>query len=165
MTVVAAIAQGGDELGSAFRQDNVALQRHRVATKVHRFLRCNWKQIRDMFSNCVLAVLVKCRREPNDGTIREWTETSVEMIETWIDKFNGDDQTSEHLRDRAMRFDVRAEFVTAKKCFAAEKSVTFTFEIVIILQPRYLVAAFLHPTGKMRRLARAFFVPEIAWDK
>ena len=118
-----------------------------------------------MFANSVLAVFIEGRRKPNDRAIRKRTETSVEMVEPWIDKFDRDDKTAEHFRDRAMRFDVGAKFVTAKERIAAEKRVTFAFEVVVLRQPRDLIAAFFHPTGEMWPFARAFRVPKIARDE
>src|SRR5207244_4888005 len=93
------------------------------------------------------------------------TTTTVDMVKAWIDKFHRDNKTSEHLGDGAMRFNVGAEFVTAKKCVASEKRVAFAFEIVIIGQRGNLEAAFFHPVGKMRRFAGALFVPKIARNK
>ena len=61
-----------------------------------------------------------------------------------------------------MRFDVGAEFITAKKRIASEKCVAFALEIIIIGQPRNLIAAVFHPTGEMRRFSGALFVPKIA---
>ena len=63
-----------------------------------------------------------------------------------------------------MRFDVGAEFVTAKKCIASEKCVAFALEIVIIGQPGNLEAVFFHPAGEMRCFAGALLVPKVAWD-
>jgi hypothetical protein len=64
-----------------------------------------------------------------------------------------------------MRFDVRPEFVTTKKCVADKKRVAFTFKIEIVGQPGDLIAALFHPGGKMWRFAGALFMPEIAWDE
>src|SRR5438876_11053202 len=64
-----------------------------------------------------------------------------------------------------MRLDIGTEFVTAKKNVAAEESIAFAFEVEIIRQPRGLVAVFFHPARKMRRFARALFVPEITGNE
>src|SRR5438067_11401421 len=87
------------------------------------------------------------------------------MIETRIDKFHRDDETTEHLGDCAMRFDVGTKLVAAKKHIAAEERVTFAFEIIILGEPGDLIAAFFHPTGEVRRFARALFVAKVTRDK
>src|SRR6266446_2158106 len=87
------------------------------------------------------------------------------MIKARIDQLHRDDETAEHLRDCAMRFDVGTELVTAKKRVADKKGVAFAFEIVIVGQPRDLETAFFHPAGKMRRFAGPLFMPKVAWDK
>src|SRR5882724_5545244 len=132
---------------------------------MHRLLRCDVDQIGNVLANGVLAVFIESSGKPNRRAVGQRAKASVEMIKTRIDKFHRDDETAEHLRDRAMRFDVGPEFVTAKKCVADEKCIAFAFEIKIIGQPGDLEAALFHPAGKMRRLAGALFVPKIAWDK
>src|SRR5712664_298701 len=114
-----------------------------------------------MFANRVLTVFVEGSGKPHCCAIRKRAKASIEMVESRIDKLHRNNEAAEHFSDSAMRFDVGAELVTAKKCIASEKRVAFAFEIVIIWQPRNLVAAFFHPAGKMRRFASALFVPEI----
>src|SRR5262249_22775175 len=118
-----------------------------------------------MFANGVLAVLVKRRRKPNDRAIGQRTKASVEVIEAGIDKFHRDDEAAEHFRDCEMRFDVGAELVAAKESDPAEESVAFTFEIIIVGQPRDLIAALFHPAREMRCFAGAFFVSKIAGNE
>src|SRR5205807_1722825 len=90
-----------------------------VATKVHCLFRCDVDQLRNVFANGVLSVFVERSRKPNGRAVGQRTKTSVEMVKAWIDKFHRDNKTSEHLGDGAMRFNVGAEFVTAKKCVAS----------------------------------------------
>ena len=87
------------------------------------------------------------------------------MIKPRIDQLDRNHKATEHVRDGLVRFDVGAEFVAAEKCVAAEERITFAFEIVILRQPRYLVAVLLHPLGKMRRFTRALLVAKIARNK
>src|ERR1700736_3215332 len=131
MTSVAAIAQGGDEFGRAFGYNDVALDHDGIATEVHRLVRYDVDQIGNVFANGVLTVFVEGSGKPKSRAVGQRTKTSVEMIKARIDQFHRDDETAEHLRDGAMRFDVGTEFVTAKKCVADEKCVAFAFEIVI----------------------------------
>ena len=57
-----------------------------------------------------------------------------------------------------MRLNVRAEFVAAKKCVAAEKRVTLALKEEIARQPLHFIAVFFHPLREKRRFAGAFFV-------
>ena len=56
------------------------------------------------------------------------------MIKARIDKFDRDDEAAKHFRDHAMRLDVAAEFVAAKKNVASKERVPFAFEIQIFRQ-------------------------------
>ncbi len=132
---------------------------------MHRLLRRHINQIRNVFANRVLAIFVEGRRKPNCSAIRQRTKAGVEMIKARIDKLHRNHETTEHLRDSAVGFDVGSEFVTAKKHIAREKRVAFALEIVVVRQPRNLVAVFFHPAREMRRFAGAFFMPKIAWNK
>ena len=65
----------------------------------------------------------------------------------------------------AMRIDVGTEFVATKEHVTAEKRVAFAFEIQILRQPHHFVAVLFHPARKVRRLASALLVPEIAGNE
>ena len=86
------------------------------------------------------------------------------MIKARIDQLDRDDETTQNVGDGAMRIDVGAKFVSAKKRVPREERIAFTFEIQILRQPDHFVAVFLHPAREMRRFAGAFFVPEITRD-
>src|SRR5712692_11848397 len=115
-----------------------------------------------MFSDGALAVFVECVRKPNGCAVGQRTKASIEVIKARIDKLDGDDETAQHIGDRAVRFDVRTKFVAAKKRVTAKKGITFAFEIKILWQPRNLVAVFFHPARKMRRFSSSLFVSKIA---
>ena len=87
------------------------------------------------------------------------------MIKARIDKFNRDDQATQHVGDGAMRLDVGTEFVAAEKRIAAKERIAFAFEKKITRQPGHFVTVLFHPFREKRRFAGAFFVAKIARDK
>ena len=110
-----------------------------------------------MIANGALAVFIKRRREPDRAAIRQRTKASVEMIKARIDQLDRDDETAENVRDRAMRIDVGAEFVSAKKRVAARRARR------LLLRNKdssgnqiNFVAVLFHPTREMRRFAGPF---------
>src|SRR6266536_1908257 len=82
-------------------------------------------------ANRVLTIFVKRTWEPESASIGQRTKAGIEMVKTRIDQLDRDDKAAKHFRNRAMRLDVAAKFVAAKKSVVAEKSVTFPFEIQI----------------------------------
>ena len=68
-----------------------------------------------MIADGALAVFVERRRKPDRAAIGQRTEAGIEMIKARIDQFDRDDETAQHIRDRAMRLDVGAKFVTAEQ--------------------------------------------------
>src|SRR5207249_2656261 len=66
---------------------------------------------------------------------------------------------------RAVRLDVAAEFVAAKKCVACEKRVAFAFEIQSVRQPKNFITVLFHPTREIRGFTRPFLMAEITRDK
>ena len=129
---------------------------------MHRLFRQDIDQFGHMFADGALPVFIEGCRKPNRRAIGQRTKAGIEMIKARIDKFDRDNKTTKHLGNGAMRLDIGAKLVPAKKCVAAEESVAFAFEVEIIGQPRDFVAMFFHPARKMRRFAGALFVPEIA---
>src|SRR5213082_1141138 len=123
MTLVAATSQGGGQFGRAFRQNDIAFDYDSVATEMHCLLRYDVDQIGNMFANGVLTVFVESSGKPNRRAVGQRAKTSVEMIKARIDQLRRDDETAEHLGDRAMRLDVGTELVTAKKDVAGKKRV------------------------------------------
>ena len=85
-------------------------------------------------------------------------EAGVEVVEPGIDQLYRDDETAKHFRNRAMRLNVAAELVTAKKCIARKESVAFAFEIQIVRQPKNLITVLFHPTHEIRRFTGSFLV-------
>src|SRR3984893_2861397 len=106
MAAVAAITQRGNEFRRAFRQNDVTFEHNGIARKVHRFGWHNIDKVLHLLADGALAVFVEGRRKPNGRAIGQRTKTSIEMGTTWIDKFQRDNKATEHLRDRAMRFNV-----------------------------------------------------------
>ena len=60
-----------------------------------------------------------------------------------------------------MGLDIGAELVTAKKRITSKKGVAFALEVKIFGKPRGFISVLLHPTHKMRRLARALLVSKV----
>src|SRR4029450_8703253 len=102
-------------------------------------------------SNGPLSVLIKRRWKPDRSAIGQRAKTGVEMIEPRIDQLDRDAEAAQHLRHRAMRLDIAAKFVPAKKRVLAEKSVAFAFEIQVFRQPMNFIAVLFHPTHEIRR--------------
>ena len=67
--------------------------------------------------------------------------------------------------DRAMRLNVAAELVTAKKGVVSKERVAFAFEIQIFRQPMNFVAVLFHPTHEIRCFTGPFLMAEITRDK
>src|SRR5207302_9669769 len=141
MTPVAAPSQRGDEFGRAFRHNDLALNHDGIATKMHCLLRCDVDQIGNVLANGVLTVFIESSGKPNRRAIGQRAKTSVEMIKARIDQLRRDDETAEHLRDRATRLDAGTELVTAQKHVPSKKRVAFAFEIAIVGQRGDLAAA------------------------
>src|SRR4029077_10316165 len=118
-----------------------------------------------MLANCTLPVFVKGEWKPKRAAVGQRAKAGIKVIKPRINEFDRDSETTEHLRDGAVRLNVRAKFVTAKEHIAAEERVTFALEIEFFRQPAHLVPVLFHPFGKKWLLTGAFFMAEIAGDK
>src|SRR5438270_11931585 len=82
-------------------------------------------------ANRELTIFVKRTWEPESTLIGQRTKASVEMIKAGIDQLDRDDEATEHVRDRAMRLDGGAEFVTGIRRVAVNKRIAFGLEIPV----------------------------------
>src|ERR1700730_8096484 len=118
-----------------------------------------------MVADCALAVFIKGEWRPKSAAIGQRAKAGIKVIKTRVDQFHRDNQTAKHVCHGAMRLNVGAKFVAAKKHVAAKERISFALEIKVLGQPLDFVAALFHPFGKKRLLTGAFFVAEIARDK
>jgi len=132
---------------------------------MHGFFRLDVNQISQMIANRALAIFIKRGGKPKGPAIRQRTEAGIDVVKTRIDQLDGDDEATEEIGDGAVRIDVGAKFVAAKKHIAAKERVAFAFEIKILRQLDDIVAVLFHPTGEVRRFARSFFVAKITRNK
>src|SRR5204863_16257 len=121
-----------------------------IATKMHCLLRCDVDQIGNVLANGVLTVFIESSGKPNRRAIGQRAKTSVEMIKARIDQLRRDDETAEHLGDRARRLDLVLDAVVirrAKKEFAHKMTVTYRrVEGVLLLRPPRANAESVRPT-------------------
>ena len=154
-----------NEIWGAFRQHDVALEHNGVAGKTLRFLFFDIDQLRHVRANGTLTIFIKRRWKPDRTAIGQRTKAGVEMVKTRVDQLDRDDEAAKHVRDRAMRLNVAAELVTAKKSVAAEERVTFPFEIQIFRQPKNFITVLFHPTHEIRRFTGPFLMAKITRNK
>src|SRR5215831_1970156 len=88
MAVITTLVELGDKFRRALRQHDVALEHDSITTKMHGFFWLNINQFTHMIADRALAVVIKGGWEPDAATVRQWTETSIEMIKARIDKFD-----------------------------------------------------------------------------
>src|SRR5437899_11881754 len=100
-----------------------------------RFVFIDIDELGHVSANRALTVFVKRIWKPESAAIGQRTKAGVEMVKTRVDQLDRDDEAAKHVSDRAMRLNIAAEFVTAKKeGIPAEERVTLLIEIQICLQ-------------------------------
>src|SRR6478735_3698657 len=119
----------------------------------------------DVIADGALAVFIESGREPNGAAIGERTEASIDVIKARIDQLDRNHQTVQDIRDAAMRADIGAKFVAAKKRVTGKERVTFSLKKLIVRQPDNFVAVLFHPLRKKRRFPGPLFVPKITRDE
>ena len=121
---------------------------------MHRLLRLDVDQIMEVIANRALAVFIERRREPKRAAVGQRAKAGIDVVKTRIDQLDRNDEATQEIGDGAVRIDVGAKFVAAKKDVAAEERVAFPFEIQILRQPDDFVAMLFHPAARSAALPR-----------
>src|SRR5437762_12814191 len=136
MATISPVRLRFNKILGAFRQHDVPLEHDGVAGKTFRLLFFDVDQLLHVRTYGTLSVFIKRRWKPNRAAVGQRTKAGVEMVKTRVDQLDRDGEAAKHVRDRAVRLDVAAEVVSAKKYVACEKRVSFPFEIQVLCLPK-----------------------------
>src|SRR5437588_10535493 len=97
-----------------------------------RFVFIDIDELGHVSANRALTVFVKRIWKPESAAVGQRTKAGVEMVKTRVDQLDRDDEAAKHVRDRAMRLNIAAEFVTATNDVPVEDLVLFPLVIQIL---------------------------------